>query len=93
MGVAGRWIRRAFVRRQLGDRRVDVVDDAGIADFDQPHRDADGQVVDDVGRRAIRSDGPQDTQMDDGEEDRPSWLAVPGRSEDRARIRPVRLDE
>ena len=93
VGVAGRWIRRTLVRRQVGERRLNVVNDAGVADLDDPGRDGGGQVVDDVGRRAIRSDGPQDTQMDDGEEDRPSGLAVPGRSEDRARIRPVGLDE
>ena len=93
MGVAGWWVRRAFVRWQLGERRLDVVDDARVADLDEPQRNGGGQVVDDVCCGAIGSDGPQGTQLSDGEEDRPAGLAVPGRSEDRAGIRPVRLDE
>ena len=93
MGVAGRWVRWAFVFRQLRQRRLDVVDDARVADLDEPQRSRGGQVVDDVRCGAIGSDGPQGTQLSDGEEDRPAGLAMPGRSEDRPGIRPVRLDE
>ena len=49
VGVAGRRIRRALVRRQVAGLRLDAEDDARIADLDQPARDA--------GRRSSMTSG------------------------------------
>ena len=49
--------------------------------------------LDDVGRHPVGRDGPQGVEVGDRDEDRPAGLAVPGRPEDRARVRAVRLDQ